>query len=197
MEPLLRAKILQRIAEVDQSVKSDQNTRSVCYEIHLDGHNKPLVKHTTIPSNLCHCIPPRDQGIAFVVGLMETYEASILNSQPGGCKCWNCGKPATSLAHTMRLHLELPPEDGGPLVQDYVHPICAKHGECEILARKKMEGTSFGSRPRDSLSMDNYAVYSTINNYSPSFAWWNTTSMVLFGEFGTMLLSTMQQLAHL
>ena len=165
MEPPLREKILQRVVETKQSVESDQNIRSVRYEIHLDGHDKPIVKRTTVPSDLCCRIPPRDRGIAFVVGLMETHEASILNSQPGGCKCWNCGKLATSLAHTLRLHLELPPEEGGPLVQDYVHPICAKYGECEILANKKMEGTTFGSRSRNDLSMDNYAVFRAVNGY--------------------------------
>ena len=141
MEPPLRAKIMQGILEAKQSVESDQNIRPLRYEILIEGHDKPLVEHATVPSGLCCRIPPRDRGIAFLVGLMETHEASILDSQPGGCKCWNCGKPAVALAHTPRLFLYFSPEEGGPLVRDHVHPICAKGEECEMLAQKKMEGT--------------------------------------------------------
>jgi len=141
MEPPLRAKILQRIAEAKQSVESDQDTRPLRYEILVDGHDEPFVKYSTVPSDLCCRIPPRDRGIAFLVGLEVAHEASILNSQAGGCRCWNCPKPATTLAHTPRLYLGLPPEEGGPLVRDYVHPICTRAGKCEILAKKKMEGT--------------------------------------------------------
>ena len=167
MEPPLREKIILHIAEAKKSVESDQNIRPVRYEIYLDGRDEPFIKHSTVPSDLCHRIPPRDRGIAFIVGLTSAHEASILNSQPGGYECWNCGKPATSLAHTPRLHLELPPEEGGPLVLDYVHPICTRYSECDTLAAKKMDGSSFGSRSREVLSMDNYAVYSAINGYGP------------------------------
>jgi hypothetical protein len=140
MEPPLREKIIQRIQEAKDSVESDRKTRPVRYEIRLNGHDKPFVKHTTVPSDLCCRIPPRDRGIPFLVGLMDTHEASILNSQPGGLKCWNCRKLATSLAHAPKLQLYLPAEEGGPLVKDHVHPICAKGGECESLVKTKMGG---------------------------------------------------------
>ena len=35
----------------------------------LTAHDEPFVKHTTVPSDLCCRIPPRDRGISFVVGL--------------------------------------------------------------------------------------------------------------------------------
>ena len=140
MERPLREKIVRRILEVTHSVDSDQNMRPLRYEISIDGDDKHIVKHSTIPSDLCCRIPQRDRSIAFLVRLMETYEASILNSQPGGRKCWNCDKIATSLAHTPKLQLYLIPEEGGPVVWDHVHPICAKDGECRLLAAKKMGG---------------------------------------------------------
>ena len=138
MEPPLREKILQRVLEVTRSVDSDQNMRPVRYEISIEGDDKHIVKHSTIPSDLCCRIPHRDRSIAFLGGIMETYEASILNSQPGGRKCWNCDKIATSLGHTPMLHLV--PEEGVPFIYDHVHPICAKDGECRLLAKKKMGG---------------------------------------------------------
>ena len=60
MEPQLRAKIAQRLQQVELSVESDRNMRPVRYEIRLDGHDTPFVKHATVPSDLCCRIPPRD-----------------------------------------------------------------------------------------------------------------------------------------
>lgn len=158
MEPVLRAKIMQGILEAKQSVESDKSLRPLRYEIFVDGQDKPLVKHTTVPSDLCCRIPPRDRGTAFLVRLMDTYEAPILNSfQPGDRKCWNCGKTATALAHTPRLHLHLPSEEGGPLVRDYVRPICARHSECDGLAK---DGTKLVNG-----SMNGDAAFRVTNGY--------------------------------
>ena len=113
--------------------------RPFVYEVRVVGADTPISLECTAPPELFSLqSPPREAATPFLDKLVREHDKFIMKFKPGGWRCWNCSKRATSLTHTPTMYLHLSLEKGGPKIIDFVQPVCKNLSPCDLEARQLM-----------------------------------------------------------